>query len=406
MPPRPPPGPSMTGYKPTVRDRIGAAIAGDERSGWRQRLAEGAVGSSGVGYTGNLNLADMTGLGLLMTSQESGRDMGSGHPLRGAANLAMALPIAAPALKGAKALAKGAGKAIERAAPPIRAYHGTPHQFDRFSMDKIGTGEGAQVYGHGLYFAENEDVARGYRDTLKWKGTDWDNPESVASFWLERNKGDAAATKLMLASTADQARKYPKNFPDAASNRAVEDAIALLDSGYTGRGPESPGHMYEVGIHAQPEQFLDWEAPLSAHGETVKSIFGAPPDLAANRARLAELDALRPFNDSAEHRRLTDEYVDLHRQRQVQDPRGASLYRKFIDQQGNPAGASQALREAGVPGIKYFDQGSRAAGDGTRNFVMFDDRMIDILRRYGIAAPTMTGAAAVGYGATQNQGTR
>ena len=48
----------------------------------------------------------------------------------------------------------------------IKAYHGSPHSFDQFSMDKIGTGEGAQAYGHGLYFAENEGVATGYRNQL------------------------------------------------------------------------------------------------------------------------------------------------------------------------------------------------------------------------------------------------
>jgi len=49
---------------------------------------------------------------------------------------------------------------------PIRAYHGSPHTFDRFDLSKIGTGEGAQAYGHGLYFAENEGVARSYKTTL------------------------------------------------------------------------------------------------------------------------------------------------------------------------------------------------------------------------------------------------
>ena len=47
----------------------------------------------------------------------------------------------------------------------VTAYHGSPHSFDAFSNDAIGTGEGAQAYGHGLYFAENEGVARGYRDS-------------------------------------------------------------------------------------------------------------------------------------------------------------------------------------------------------------------------------------------------
>lgn len=48
----------------------------------------------------------------------------------------------------------------------LRLYHGSPHDFDKFSMDKIGTGEGAQAYGHGLYFADNETVARTYRDKV------------------------------------------------------------------------------------------------------------------------------------------------------------------------------------------------------------------------------------------------
>ena len=43
---------------------------------------------------------------------------------------------------------------------------GEPSALGLFDANKIGTGEGAQAYGHGLYFAESEDVARGYRDSL------------------------------------------------------------------------------------------------------------------------------------------------------------------------------------------------------------------------------------------------
>jgi hypothetical protein len=56
--------------------------------------------------------------------------------------------------------------ALPAAAKGIRAFHGSPHDFDRFDMSKIGTGEGAQAYGHGLYFAESEGVAKSYRDDL------------------------------------------------------------------------------------------------------------------------------------------------------------------------------------------------------------------------------------------------
>lgn len=46
------------------------------------------------------------------------------------------------------------------------AYHGSPHNFDRFTTDAIGTGEGAQAFGWGLYFTNQEDIARWYADKL------------------------------------------------------------------------------------------------------------------------------------------------------------------------------------------------------------------------------------------------
>ena len=45
----------------------------------------------------------------------------------------------------------------------IRAFHGSPHDFDRFDLSRIGTGEGAQAFGFGLYFAENELTAKSYQ---------------------------------------------------------------------------------------------------------------------------------------------------------------------------------------------------------------------------------------------------
>ena len=49
---------------------------------------------------------------------------------------------------------------------PMDVYHGSPHKFDRFDASKIGTGEGAQAYGHGIYTAENPGIAQGMQ-------TDW-----------------------------------------------------------------------------------------------------------------------------------------------------------------------------------------------------------------------------------------
>ena len=45
----------------------------------------------------------------------------------------------------------------------MTVYHGSPYKFKSFDPNKIGTGEGAQAYGHGLYVAENPKVANGVK---------------------------------------------------------------------------------------------------------------------------------------------------------------------------------------------------------------------------------------------------
>ena len=47
--------------------------------------------------------------------------------------------------------------------------------------------------------------------------------------------------------------------------------------------------------------------------------------------------------------------------------------------------ASAKLKELGIPGIRYLDGGSRGAGTGTYNYVLFDDKLPRILERNGVA---------------------
>jgi hypothetical protein len=51
----------------------------------------------------------------------------------------------------------------------IRGLHYSPYDFGRFDMSKIGTGEGAQAYGRGMYFAENRGTVGFYREALRFK---------------------------------------------------------------------------------------------------------------------------------------------------------------------------------------------------------------------------------------------
>ena len=233
----------------------------------------------------------------------------------------------------------------------IRAYHGSPHKFDQFSMDRIGTGEGAQAYGHGLYFAEAEPVARQYRDKLAGQ-----NINSTARFYLQRASGDK--DRALAALDADFARS---SMPD----KNVQDNIRRqIESG--------SGHMYEVNIRANPEQFLDWDRPLSGQGQVGQV--------------LVEKARVKPEHTARQGYEILADEIG---RRQSSD--------MFSGRRGAP-NASIALREAGIPGIKYLDQGSRSAGEGSSNYVVFDDKLIDILKRYGIAGMGLSGLVAANQG--------
>jgi hypothetical protein len=62
------------------------------------------------------------------------------------------------------------------------------------------------------------------------------------------------------------------------------------------------------------------------------------------------------------------------------------------------------LNNAGIPGIKYLDQGSRAAGEGSRNFVVFDAKTIDILKKYGLLPPAVSATIAAQQSQAQPNG--
>ena len=78
----------------------------------------------------------------------------------------------------------------------------------------------------------------------------------------------------------------------------------------------------------------------------------------------------------------------------------------FSDPAGKfAASTDRYLREAGFPGIRYLDQGSRGAGEGSRNYVVFDENLIDIVKKYGIAgAAAMLGVNAIDVEQAMAQG--
>jgi hypothetical protein len=312
----------------------------------------------------------------------------------------------------------------------ITAYHGSPHTFDKFDMSKIGTGEGAQAYGHGLYFAEQPEVAKQYQDALKWRGTDWNDPNIIATQAAEKY-GDRKAAADAMRWALEQNSKSP-NPMQAASNEVTKKAISILDNGapLTGK-PPSPGNMYKVDIPDEHvAKMLDWDKPLSEQHPQVQGLLSKigiknDPELLkeASQQRIDAFDRMIKLERSLgqDDPKYLAAYKDFKLAQQDEDRvktlmagTGADIYRSA----GKSNESSTAnLRSVGIPGIRYLDAGSRGvqvlshaetvsgewiakqipngnvlyrgtsekaareAGKGSSNFVLFDDKLPKILSR-------------------------
>ena len=253
-------------------------------------------------------------------------------------------------------------------------WHGSPHKFEptelndlgEFNATKIGTGEGAQAYGHGLYLAENPGVAKQYAKelggrvpTIEISGQIITPPKgSIAEQALTLASGVTGANAANpLAGVADKVAKYGKQMQNG-------DAILQQVQEWQRLGAKvgSSNNLYKVDIPDEHiAKMLDWDKPLSEQSESVQAAI----------AQLHGKDALgRPTNAPP----LNPE------------DRGQWLY-QALQEGRNQKLASEALAAKGIPGIRYLDAGSRGAEGGTSNFVVFpgNEHMMTILERNGQA---------------------
>jgi hypothetical protein len=317
--------------------------------------------------------------------------------------------------------------------PGIIAYHGSPHSFDQFDISKIGTGEGAQAYGHGLYFAEREGTAKSYRDTLtrgKWtyEGQPVANSTTPLDY-LDKKVFDAqgprAAIDDALGRLKNQSQFYDKVYGGGSGEANLYDFAANklknLDASKIG----TQGSMYQVAINADPSHFLDWDKPLSEQSPKVQEALGLnklpqkpKPEEAQAIFDLAKSRGV-PAHTMPEYQELSNRLDTANGQAwdqmgiqpsnggyaRPEEMPGSTLYQAMEQGSVGPhamsdtrsAAVAQKLREAGIPGIKYLDQGSRGAGEGTHNFVVFSDDIVNILRKYGITGLGIGTAAGLAH---------
>lgn len=260
--------------------------------------------------------------------------------------------------------------------PAHTVYHGSPNRINnvtdefplgRFDAARIGSGEGNQMYGHGLYFAEDPRVARTYADLGEIQARDYTVTNGAESLgvpsWMGikiNQEGIDSAIDDWTSRIADMDRKLAD--PDvmqpwlieANRDRMLKEVEIMKRMKHSGNvQAAAPSNFYTADI---PDEWLpkmlDWDAPLSEQSEEVQ----------------------RALMNLPNAHRFKPEWT------------GSQLYESANLVPGDyrvPADASEFLRRAGIPGIKYFDGSSRGAGKGTRNFVVFPgmEDQVKILKR-------------------------
>jgi hypothetical protein len=338
------------GPEQSVWDKISSRLMGDRPSPERRRFVEGMGNIADVAHMG----AYATPLAPAMGAVDFARGVASGDPVEAAFG-ATGLPG-----KGAKALGMAASAMMPKEAEAgplsnalkaIRAYHGSPHKFDKFDLSKIGTGEGAQAYGHGLYFAEAEPVARnylGHPEARYRRFSGHMEPREEFAFDIATGMSDPRDFDVMTKL----ASKYGENI-------SFDEAQDLAKQALSNRGS-----MYEVDIHANPEHLLDWDKPVSQQSPIIQEM---ARKIEPQNKGIRSAVLLDRFKSGAEQEHYPLTGASLH----------ANLYRE-----GDNVKATDFLKEHDIPGIKYLDAGSRGTGEGSSNYVVFDPNLIEILRRY------------------------
>lgn len=263
----------------------------------------------------------------------------------------------------------------------VDAWHGSPYQFDKFTTEKMGTGEGAQAFGWGLYFTDLKGIAENYAKNLSLpKFDDFIYKFKKASDYSKLNN---TAINNIIDFSENYDYDYDKVL-DALKRNDYEgdmkDAINFLENNKNLYEKRSK-NLYKVSLHKgkTPDQYtwLEWDKKITK--DQIDKIIDGDIDGTIQQA-------------------LYDSFIDEFMVSTPQDLKevvlndleltGKELYdilsQNVYDSNDNPTpkAASIALLNAGIDGIKYPAESiSRGATSDTArgfNYVVFDEDAVSI----------------------------
>lgn len=260
----------------------------------------------------------------------------------------------------------------------MTTWHGSPHVFEKFDLSKLGTGEGAQAYGSGMYVAQSPTVAREYQQKLSSTGG--------AKNLLNRFSGDidAALTEAqrkinhyqnLIASGGGGMPEKAKNFLQM-SQQNYDDLMAMKQG-----LPERTGAFYKVDLpDTHIRRMLDWDAPIKEQPVIVRNL---AKSLGLDMNDLGGDLLAQVGKDEAGRKILQD--AGIRGVKYLDERSRFSPHEVTLTVKGKPYASNQfqtkeqAQRYANEKKAEGF--GTSYKNVGTRNFVVFDPNHMTILER-------------------------
>jgi hypothetical protein len=322
------------------------------------RVSYGEPLTTGAGMTTKLRPEAENALMAAMGMIPAGRPAEAGAMALGRAGERMAERVVPQVMERGGLPAEMLGAMAQGTQSPATVFHGSPHLFQRFDSSKIGTGEGAQAYGHGLYLAEAPGVATEYAKILQKPTNSLFAEESLEKINPQLlQKLREATGNDKYSSNAGKAYMRPSDFN--LSPELKKEVLAFK---------KSSSNLYQVDLpDEQIAKMLDYDKPLSKQPPAVQAWLSSPYNAYRNQLTAKDIGGNEP----------TGAMILGKLQELMSEGKKNDVFTNAAN--FGAANASRELLEAGIPGIRYLDEGSRGAGKGTSNFVVFPG-MEDMLR--------------------------
>ena len=300
-------------------------------------------------------------------------------------------------------------------------YHGSPHKFNKFSTSNIGSGEGNQSFGWGLYFTDNKGIGEHYADignnnnrarikndliSGEFRDSLYVNKDTMSDElqrFLSENGYNITADMnpdelaRQVDSLRQQSQYYGKKADEMAGTGFDSDFIAASEK-YNNLASELEQIVRNSSEKRRlAEEEINQRVNDVGHSRNLYNV-----DLASSDGRdfdfLSWYDAVDPeqkhkIKQQALVENLTDKWGTSVRDTESYpnsipfdtDESGASIYHKLQSEWNmTPKEASLFLNRAGIDGIVYpadslFNADNRdLSKSGSANYVVFDENNVKV----------------------------